>query len=393
MPKRRGGVRTLTVPDKRLKYLQRKLLILLEQLYQPKPAAHGFVQGRGVITNANAHQGRPYLLNLDLEDFFGSISRNRVRGVLFSVGVPDQVGQAVCDLTVTGNQLPQGAPTSPLLANMVAFRLDKDLTAFARIHRLRYTRYADDITFSSHVKPTALFSEDAPDPGTVEEARLSAELRLILTSNSFKLNAAKTRYCGKKTRKEVTGLVVNEFTNVRRTFIRDARSSLYRIETLGLADAQAEFKARYQSNALLKDVVRGRIEWIAQVRGRSFEPYRKLALRYNKLFGGTAIPVELTNEEVMARAVYVVDYADEGAGEDGVGQGTAFFLEGVGLVTAHHVLAKMQSKWADLYRPDKPTVKYKARFGPKISLHHDLAVLEHDVPPTEQVFWGCQVNS
>ena len=382
IPKRRGGHRTLLAPDDRLKFHQRRLLELLTPLYRPKPAVHGFVSGRSPITNADAHQGRPYLLNLDLANYFGSISRNRVKGVLVAVGLPLDVANAVCDLTVVENQLPQGAPTSPLLANMVSFRLDKDLTAFAKAHRLRYTRYADDITFSSFMKPTALFSGPEPVPGPIDLSDLVPALTGLITGNNFTLNPLKARYCAPKTRKQVTGLVVNEFTNIRREFLRNARSSLYRMETLGLTAAEAEFRSKYDPKAKLEAVVRGRLEWIAQVRGRSFDPYRGLAARFNLLYPKTPLKIEPTNDEILARAVFVLEY---GKGKN-MGQGTAFFLEGAGLVTAHHVLAKMSKGWASLYRADKPATKYRARFSAKACAHRDLAILDHDVPITDQAF-------
>ncbi|RYH52764.1 MAG: hypothetical protein EON54_14285 [Alcaligenaceae bacterium] len=383
IPKRRGGYRTLLAPDNRLKFHQRELLDLLTPLYRPKPAVHGFVAERSPITNANAHQGRPYLLNLDISNYFGVITRNRVRGVLIAVGMPAAVADAVCNLTVVDNQLPQGAPTSPLLANMVTFRLDRDLTSFAKTHRLRYTRYADDLTFSSYVRPTALFAEAEPAPGLIDIAELAPVLSGLITGNNFNLNPVKARYCVSKTRKQVTGLVVNEFTNIRRDFLRNVRSSLYRMETLGVADAEAEYQSKYDPKAKLHSVVRGRLEWIAQVRGRSFEPYRILAGRFNALYpAATPLPINPTNDELLAKAVFVIDY---GKGKN-MAQGTAFFLEGAGLVTAHHVLAKMQSGSATLYRADEPTKKYKARFSARVCSHRDLAILDHDVPVSEQTF-------
>lgn len=149
VPKRRGGTRVLMVPDRRLKFLQRKAHLLLNQLYRPRTPVHGFVKQKGAITNANEHQRRPYLLNIDLRNFFGVISRRRVLGMLLSMGLSDDAAEAVCSICLTANQLPQGAPTSPILSNLVAYRLDRDLMKFAKTYRLKYTRYADDISFSS----------------------------------------------------------------------------------------------------------------------------------------------------------------------------------------------------------------------------------------------------
>ena len=131
IPKRRGGTRILFVPERRLKFLQRKTLKLLQQLHRPRNPVHGFVKDRGAITNANAHQTRPYLLNLDLRNYFGVISRRRVFGMLVSLGLKDEAALAICSICTTRDQLPQGAPTSPILSNMIAFRLDRTLLNFA----------------------------------------------------------------------------------------------------------------------------------------------------------------------------------------------------------------------------------------------------------------------
>jgi RNA-directed DNA polymerase len=98
VPKRRGGKRLLMVPERRLKLLQRKALKLLVELYRPRAPVHGFVKQKGAITNANEHQKRPYLVNIDVRNFFGVISRRRVLGMLISMGVPDDAAEAVCSI-------------------------------------------------------------------------------------------------------------------------------------------------------------------------------------------------------------------------------------------------------------------------------------------------------
>jgi hypothetical protein len=297
IPKRRGGARTLLVPERRLKFLQHKTLGLLEQLHSPRVPVHGFVEKRGAITNANAHQTRPYLLNLDLRNYFGVITRRRVLGMLQALGLEEEVALAICSICVTRNQLPQGAPTSPILSNMVAYRLDRDLMRFAKAHRLRYTRYADDISLSSYAQPIALFEGGTPVPGRVPVDQLSASLRSAIQSNGFDINAEKVWFSGPKARREVTGLIVNEFTNVKRSFVRNVRAALYKVETLGITPAEKDFRKRYKTNASLEQVLRGRLEWIAQVRGRSFSAYRTLTKKFNKQFPASALPILPTNEE------------------------------------------------------------------------------------------------
>lgn len=382
IPKRRGGHRTLRVPDDRLKYLQRRLLPLLEALYTPRHPVHGFVRDRSAITNASSHQGRPYLLNVDITDFFGSISRRRVHGMLTAIGLDDAVATVVCALCVTADQLPQGAPTSPILGNMVCYRLDRELMSFAKAHQLRYTRYADDVSVSSYAVPLALFEQGLPADGVVDEAALSAQFRNLFTTNGFALNPAKIRFAGRRSRKEVTGLVVNEFTNLKRTFVRNMRASLYKIETMGLAAAQADFKARHHPTAQLENVLRGRLEWMAQIRGRSFDPYRNLARRFNAQFPRAPLPIDPTHQEIVDRAVWLVEYIydDPKKGVQGA-QGTAFFLRGMGLVSAAHTFDLLpMGMHVDLYRPAAPAAKYRARPSARRDKDRDLILLDHDVP-------------
>lgn len=267
---------------------------------------------------------------------------------------------------------------------MVCFRLDRQLLAFAAEHRLRFTRYADDITLSGYTQPIALFAGALPPPGIIPPDALSEPLRGIFVSNGFSINPGKVRFADRKHRKEVTGLVVSEFTNVRRTFVRNLRSSLYRVQLLGLEQAQAEFAARYKADEKLEDVLRGRLDWLAQVRGRSFSAYRSLAARYNALFPERPLRIDPTPEEVATDAVYVIEFLSDDT-ERAV-QGTAFLLEGVGLVTADHVVEQLENDEAEIFRPHKPTQRFRAKLTAKRCAHRDLAILSHDIPPDHEAF-------
>ena len=122
---------------------------------------------------------------------------------------------------------------------------------------------------------------------TVEQ--LSAALRSVITSNGFEIAPEKIWFAGPKSRKEVTGLVVNEFTNLKRTFVRDLRAALYKVEAMGGAAAEKDYQTRYKTTASLEKILRGRLEWIAQVRGRSFSAYRTIAKRFNQQFPASAV--------------------------------------------------------------------------------------------------------
>jgi RNA-directed DNA polymerase len=185
---------------------------------------------------------------------------------------------------------------------MIAYRLDRDLMNFAKTNRLRYTRYADDISLSSYLPPVALFDGGLPPSGKVAVEQLSATLRSVIGSNGFEINPEKVWFSGLKARKEVTGLIVNEFTNVKRSFVRNLRAALFKVERMGVAPAEKDYQTRYKTNASLKQILRGRLEWMAQVRGRSFSAYRTLAKRFNEQFPASAIPVHPTYAELAERA-------------------------------------------------------------------------------------------
>jgi S1-C subfamily serine protease len=135
-----------------------------------------------------------------------------------------------------------------------------------------------------------------------------------------------------------------------------------------------------QTTAPLEQILRGRLEWIAQVRGRSFSTYRTLAKRFNQQFPNSALPILPTYAEIAERAVWVVEFFVDDACE----QGTAFFLEGVGLVTANHVLEKLPpGTHAVLYRPSQPSKKFKTTPSGRRCAHRDLAILDHDLPESD----------
>jgi RNA-directed DNA polymerase len=279
--KKSGGVREIRAPRSTLYRIQSGLSQVLQDAYAPKPAAHGFVRGRSVVTNATAHVARRYVLNVDIKDFFPSINFGRVRGLFMSrpFELPGEVASLLAAICCSQGTLPIGAPTSPVVANMICLRLDSELQALARDNGCWYTRYADDLTFSTSRRsfPRALAGVD-------DESRtfVGDELRHRVESNGFALNPAKTRLQTRDTRQSVTGLVVNERMNVDRRFIRRVRAMLHAWDKYGLERAQAylshwDKRDRYPgASPRFEDILRGRIAYLAMVRGGS-DP---LALRF-----------------------------------------------------------------------------------------------------------------
>ncbi|MDP2804648.1 MAG: reverse transcriptase family protein, partial [Gallionellaceae bacterium] len=228
--KRNGTPRIIHEPRLSLKVLQEKILAYLYMhAGPPKPCVHGFTPKRSIVTNAKMHCSpkTQHLLNIDIEDFFPSITFYRVRGLLqkkpfeFSY----EVATVLAHLCTFNGVLPQGAPTSPMLANLTCRSLDRDLMNFAKRHRATYSRYADDITFSFSVRrsdslPANLCSFDS---GILT---LGEELRAIFASHSFRINPNKSRLSTRRHRLEVTGITINELPNIRRVFIDRIRGAI-----------------------------------------------------------------------------------------------------------------------------------------------------------------------
>jgi hypothetical protein len=231
MPKRSGGVRLLETPKPDLKELQRRILSEVLDRVPVHPAAHGFVKGRSIATFAAPHTGKAVVLRLDLDHFFPAFPAARIQALFRALGYPEPVADrlgGICsnsaprslwherpiDLSPhawndTRNlymrrHLPQGAPTSPALANLMAFRLDCRLTGLARSAGAVYTRYADDLAFSG----------GADFERAVE--RFSAHAAAIALEEGFTVNHHKTRIMRRGTRQSLAGIVVNEHLNLRR---------------------------------------------------------------------------------------------------------------------------------------------------------------------------------
>ncbi len=240
VPKKSGGQRQLAAP---LPLLARTQQWILANVLQPLPvhdAAHGFVPGRSTVSNATPHVARETVVNVDLSDFFPSITFFRVKGVFGSLGYSPAVAtifgllctecprrelqyEGVTYLAATGPRgLPQGACTSPALSNLTARRLDARLAGIATRLQWDYTRYADDMTFS------------ASGAATKSVGYLLARIRHICQDESFAVNEKKTRILRQNAPQAVTGVVVNERPGVPRKLVRRLRAILHRAGHEGL---------------------------------------------------------------------------------------------------------------------------------------------------------------
>lgn len=271
-PKRTGGLRLLEVPMQRLKKVQRSVLDGLLSQVPVHDAVHGFTAGRSVASHAAAHVGKAVVIRFDLQDFFGSVTAAQVRAVWRTLGYPEGVARclaALCTHRTAGMvverlmddgglswvggkrlhaaHLPQGAPTSPALANLCAFRLDLRLEGLAWVFGATYTRYADDIVFSG------------PDGLRRQFRALQAWVAAIAADEGFTLHPDKTRCLPQNMQQRVTGVVVNSRPNVSRQDFDRLKAALYQCVQSGPASQNSACLPDFRSHLL------GRIAWVRQL--------------------------------------------------------------------------------------------------------------------------------
>lgn len=219
IPKRNGGLRAICAPEPKLKTLQRRILRRLLKSLKSHPCATGFEKGRSIVTNANAHVGAAVIVRMDVKDFFTSTRKKRVRKFFSSIGWNRFTSQLLTQLCTYEGSLPQGAPTSPRLSNLVNYLLDVRLAGVAAKLGATYTRYADDITFS--------FKTEQPE--AVSNA--IRQTKLVLADYDYKIHhKLKLSIRRKHQQQRVTGLVVNERVNLPRKTRRWLRAVRHRYE-------------------------------------------------------------------------------------------------------------------------------------------------------------------
>jgi len=295
IPKANGAKRTIVAPCGGLKVMQRRLHQVLASLYEPKTRVHGFVKGRSIVTNARRHVRKRWVLNVDLEDFFPSIHFGRVLRMFMAKPYErnEKVAVALAQLCCHDKALPQGAPTSPIVSNMVCARMDANLRALAEANHCTYTRYADDLTFSTNAKrfPSAL-AEVAVD-GDEVVVSVGEALEKVLRNNYFNANASKLKLKGRDRRQEVTGIVVNEFPNLPRGYVRQVRAMIHAIQKFGIRNASAEWHAKYEKPKVrritgtvsFRRVVAGKLELLRMVKGTGDPVYVRLLAAYRAAIG------------------------------------------------------------------------------------------------------------
>ena len=286
--KKHGGYREITAPKGALRGVLQALNIVLQTYDEPTPWAYGFVCGRSVVDNARPHVGKRYILNLDLKNFFPTVTRRQVADCLMAepFGFSSLAAKLVSGLATVRTKnneevLAQGFATSPTLSNFICREMDKEIAGVATAQGITFTRYADDLTFSSDADILRLQGE------------LAQQVKTIVERYGFRLNEAKTHLQRRGRRQEVTGLMVTEKVNVSRRYVREIRSLLYIWERYGYEDAcKAAWKSYklqhgmtkgHRHHVSLNKVLGGKLNYMKMVRGANDPLYQRFVSRYTSL--------------------------------------------------------------------------------------------------------------
>lgn len=351
IPKKNGDKRLISAPNKKLKKIQEKLAYILNLIYNPKICAYGFVRNKSVVDNAKRHIKKQDILNIDLKDFFTQFHFGRVRGMLLSK--PYELGKeaatTIAQLTCHNGFLPQGAPTSPILTNMLCVPLDNSLMQFAKKYGLTYTRYADDLTFSSHGE--CLFERIVFKDN--DNLILCDELQKIFEKHSIVVNKNKITIRNRCSRQEVTGIIVNKFPNTRREYYKQLRAILHNCQRYGVYYAAKKYidlglchntkiincKDNIDAQELIvgwfKSVIKGKISFIKQVKGRESTTFYSLASKANVAFKEELFDLSCFDRlnEILTKNLFVL--LEETSSD--IRQGSAFYVSDYGLFTSFHV--------------------------------------------------------
>lgn len=270
--KRFGRVRLIESPKPRLKAVQRHVLKEILDRVPPHNAAHGFRRGRSVLSFAKPHQGQRVVLRMDLEDFFPTIQRAKVHAVFRAIGYRAEVASYLAALTTNSTpsrvwaglkdvnrqkqcqtnayrwpHLPQGAPTSPTIANLAAYRLDARLTGLARSAGATYTRYADDLAFSGD------------DSLRRSSQRFLAHAAAAAMDEGFTVNFRKTRVMKRGTQQKLAGVVVNQHPNVCRKEYDRLKSTLHNCVCHGTASQNQTQHRDWKAH------LAGKVAWVNMI--------------------------------------------------------------------------------------------------------------------------------
>jgi len=291
IPKKGGGRRAITAPSPQLKYIQSKLAVLLAAIQSDLERSrtkrqcvlsHGFKKEYSIITNASLHRNRRFVFNADLKDFFPSINFGRVLGFFLkdqNFKLDAKIATIIAQIACHNNQLPQGSPCSPVVSNLIAHILDIHLNRLAASCRCTYTRYVDDLTFSTNEKsfpiPIGRFSED------LGRWVAGNEFLVSVYRSGFQLNESKTRLQQRDSRQDATGLIVNKKVNVRHEYYKEVRAMCHQLFCNGFSYVKSDGRVVPVSDEKLL----GMMNFIYQIRKLKTENFKVEQKGFFELYG------------------------------------------------------------------------------------------------------------
>lgn len=381
--KKNGNYRRIYNPIDGLKYAQLSLKEALIQYYKKPSCVLGMEKGTSVVMNASKHVKKDYVVNFDIKDFYESIHIGRIIAMLKKLtGLDKELSTVVAQLLTCNKVLPTGAPTSPLVADMIFYRADYMILKYIENKDIRYTRYADDITFSFKDKKYLDLFFDNTSTKTINKAFES-----IFEKNGFKLNNEKIRIQTKNMHQEVTGIKVNNELNLSRRYYSNLRYQLRCANKYGLKNYLEKLTGNASADKTIdkwKKKIEGKISYYGMVRGKDNSRYKHLCSLYNSCINARRETIFVTNfEEARDKGTLFINAVDNDIG------GTAFYYKGY-IITCNHCVDYMMHDDDTYLFIDNPitrrTLKATLIFKDRIK---DIAVFK----PENKCFYefkGCK---
>lgn len=267
--KKRGGLRYLNAPSKTLKLIQKNILKNILEERRISGYAKAYKKDTSLVHNAIPHVNKNIIVKLDIKNFFDNITFNKVYDAVFNEGLfPKKMGVLLTNLCIYNNALPQGAPTSGYISNLVLRDFDQAVGKYCTNNDIDYTRYSDDMTFS----------------GDFNVGELIRFVNKLLYEEGFKLNKKKIKVIRKNTRQQVTGIVVNEKLSIRKNYKRKIRQEIYYIKKHGIDNHLNRIGIKDKDLYLRK--LLGKINYVYDITSsEEFYNYREYIMRilYKKI--------------------------------------------------------------------------------------------------------------
>ncbi len=257
IPKKSGGYRKIDVPSLNLKMIQRWILENVVEKIAVSEKAYGFRKDRNIVDNARIHTSKKVVFNVDIKDFFPSISRKDIFYIFYDLGYTIEVSYIFSKLCTYKEYLPHGSPTSPYLANIRCLKLDFSLTELCKRMNADYSRYADDITISSNDKYKMNYNINV--------------IKKIIENDGFCINKKKERIQYNNQMQEVTGLIVNDGIKVRRKFKKEIEKHIYYCKKFGVYSHLSRINKGHIS--FYKEHLYGKVYFVKMVEPEIGEKY------------------------------------------------------------------------------------------------------------------------